>query len=368
MSKSIRNARSQFLITWPHCDVPKDVALDLLKDHWEAIYIVVAHERHADGASHLHAYVKLVESHSIPRKKMHYIYDIVKQWQLSDEGSVEPDNISYRWAKQWFDEEDLEQSADYIPKAGEDVKDVIINSIWWRRWHPNIEPVRSPKDALKYVKKHGDIISWGICPCKETLTKKEKNALLLTTNLTKLVDDGEIGLLALPQLKKALDVYKNELSSCSNEKKTVKWFYGETGTGKTRTAFEEATAHAEGDISKVWISHTTDQWYDGYCGQPCVILDDIRAATWKFAELLRILDRYPIDVPVKGGFRRWTPTHIWITAPTRPRELYRNYQTGEPYDGIEQLERRITEQREFNGGRDSEDAGGQGEPAITQWD
>lgn len=378
MAKAIKNERYQFMITWPHCDVPKDIILELLRDHWISTYICVAAEKHADGEEHRHAYVKCSEGHSIPRKKMPYIYDIVKRWQISDSGNVS--DVEFRWASQFFEKEDLkEKNCPFIPKPGEDFHDPVIQSVMWRRWHPQIEVVKSPKDALKYVKKHGDIISWGICPCKETLTRKEKNDLLLNTNLTKLVDDGNIGLLALPALKKAIDLYNDERQSDSFAPRIVHWYWGETGTGKTRAAIDEAKANYVQDEAQfrrgVWISHTSSEWFDGYCGQPAAILDDIRSASWNFGEMLRLLDRYPIDVPIKGGFRKWLPREIWITAPVTPRELYRNYQTGEPYDGIEQLERRITDMREFRRG-DSEDEDPdraaidsfQQKEVKTQWD
>ena len=43
------------------------------------------------------------------------------------------------------------------------------------------------------------------------------------------------------------------------------------------------------------------QWFDGYMGQKVVCFDDFRKDFCTFHELLRLLDRYPMDVPVK----RW---------------------------------------------------------------
>ena len=37
---------------------------------------------------------------------------------------------------------------------------------------------------------------------------------------------------------------------------------------------------------------------------------------------LRLTDRYPMRVPIKGGFVDWVPVRIWITANYGPDILY----------------------------------------------
>lgn len=111
-----------------------------------------------------------------------------------------------------------------------------------------------------------------------------------------------------------------------------------------------------GDIARhIWVSKTNGDWYDGYNGQEAVILDDVRSNSWKFADLLRVTDRYPIEVAIKGGFRCWCPKEIWITAPAKPEDIYKNYTTGEAFEGIEQLIRRIDDLREFTEVESDED-------------
>lgn len=74
-------------------------------------------------------------------------------------------------------------------------------------------------------------------------------------------------------------------------------------------------------------------------GQKVAIFDDFRPWWCRFDYLLRLLDRYPMQVPVKGGFVNWVPEHIIITAPQRWSDMF----TGEfrtPED-LAQLGRRI---------------------------
>lgn len=342
----IHNAKKFFLITWPHCDIAKEVIADKLMEKWRIEYLVVSEEKHEDGEPHVHAFIQCIDKKKIPKYRMDREFDLIKQTDAAL--PPEKEKISFYWLEEAFNEEELalEGTEDSdVPKAGCEVEDHLLHGRRYRRYHPNIETVRSPKDAIKYVKKDGKFVSKGTCPYKEVTSKREMNELLLRGNLNQLVDDGVISIYNLPRLRRALEEYKNGQIQRKFEAKEVYWFYGPTGTGKTREAFKEATE--KWSLEETWISHSDDKWYDGYNGQKCVILDDIRASTWGFSNLLRITDRYPIDVPIKGGFVHWDPAMVIITAPGAPREVYSSHATGEPFDGIEQLERRITELRRF---------------------
>lgn len=94
----------------------------------------------------------------------------------------------------------------------------------------------------------------------------------------------------------------------------VVFLWGEPGTGKTRGVFES--------YPDVWInSDPTLQWFDGYNGEETVLLDDYRGGA-SDAFILKVLDRYPLQVPVKGGFRPWLPTTIFISSNADPRTIH----------------------------------------------
>jgi len=118
------------------------------------------------------------------------------------------------------------------------------------------------------------------------------------------------------------------------------WCYGKTGSGKTKACFEEAErlCGTEG----CWISAMGLQWFDGYDGQPAVVIDDFRSKHIKFAYLLRLLDRYPLRVAFKGGFVDWEPVWIFITTSNSISETFKVRGQHIPEDLL-QLERRITE-------------------------
>ena len=112
-----------------------------------------------------------------------------------------------------------------------------------------------------------------------------------------------------------------------NFKTQVNWFWGPTGTGKSRLALEEAGSDA------YWKNDS--KWWCGYSGQENVIIDDIRAGHFTFNALLRLLDRYPLKVEVKGGTVEFVARTIWITCPYSPDKLY------EEREDIGQLLRRV---------------------------
>lgn len=119
---------------------------------------------------------------------------------------------------------------------------------------------------------------------------------------------------------------------------TIKWYWGETGSGKTYTAWKEC------GINDTWVSHESLQWFDGYDRHKNVIIDDFRAGDCKFSHLLRYTDVYPIQVPVKGTFVNWVPELIIITSTHHPNDVYKNEDIKE---NIGQLIRRLTVIQEF---------------------
>jgi len=94
---------------------------------------------------------------------------------------------------------------------------------------------------------------------------------------------------------------------------------GAAGTGKTRFVYDNARIFYDDDI---W-SYPGGGWFDGYQGQQVALFDDYRGDL-PFDLFLKILDRYPIRVPVKGGFRNWIPKCIFITSNARWDEWYPN--------------------------------------------
>lgn len=119
----------------------------------------------------------------------------------------------------------------------------------------------------------------------------------------------------------------------------VKVYWGESGTGKTRAAYEELGPNVfvvdESNFSSGSL------WFDNYEGQDNVLFDEYRCQV-KFGQLLRLLDRYPVRGCIKGGAAIKLPwKKVIFTSPNHPRDWYP--QLCERDDGARgQLLRRIT--------------------------
>lgn len=112
---------------------------------------------------------------------------------------------------------------------------------------------------------------------------------------------------------------------------TVIWLHGPTGSGKS------LWAHSR--FPGAWWSGLADSrfFFEGYAGQDVAVFDDYRGSCLKFSFLLRVLDRYPLKVEVKGSSVWFTAHTIIITSCFSPQEAYAG--CGE---NIDQLLRRLT--------------------------
>lgn len=87
---------------------------------------------------------------------------------------------------------------------------------------------------------------------------------------------------------------------------------GPTGTGKSRGIAELCPG-------AFWAPG--DGWWDNYAGERVVVLDEF-AGTIPFRFLLKLADRYPLQLPVKGGFVPCQAHCVIITSNLMPNEWY----------------------------------------------
>lgn len=91
-------------------------------------------------------------------------------------------------------------------------------------------------------------------------------------------------------------------------------FWGPTGVGKSRRAWENAGigAYPKDPRTKFW---------DGYNDHQHVVIDEFRGGI-DIAHLLRWCDRYPVNVEIKGSSVCLSAKKIWITSNISPRDWY----------------------------------------------
>lgn len=175
--------------------------------------------------------------------------------------------------------------------------------------HPNIEFVRSWKKVLKYCTKEKDFITNMDVKSEleaKPVSKKDLGALLLSgVKLAELVQ-------VHPQLIFGYQRTQQDLWTFEQEGVDAKpladvcgiWLCGPAGTGKSRETDEKWPESFKKDNSK---------WWDGYSGQPVVVLDDWDI-TWKeHTSMLKwAADYKPFPIQQKG---------IICKKPIRPKYL-----------------------------------------------
>lgn len=117
---------------------------------------------------------------------------------------------------------------------------------------------------------------------------------------------------ALGHSYRALVGLRHEFQQSIHREINVIVYYGDSGTGKSRAAFL-----ADANL----FNKPDGNWWDGYSSQETILLDDFYGDI-PYSQLLKVLDRYPYSVPIKGGFAgaRWST--VYITSNKPPKRWY----------------------------------------------
>lgn len=173
----------------------------------------------------------------------------------------------------------------------------------------------SPKQAADYCKKDGDYEQYGTLP----VGQGARTDLAICADLVK---KGT-------PIREIADICPQTLLRYGSGVQRLKMLYrperigppelwvlwGRTGTGKTRRVWEFANK------DELWV-HPGQKWFDGYDGHAAVLFDDFDGSWFKLTYLLKLIDRYVFQVPVKGGHAWWAPKVIYFTSNLNPKEWY----------------------------------------------
>lgn len=198
----------------------------------------------------------------------------------------------------------------------------------------HIETARGTFDQCRdYCKKDGSFEEYGTAPKqgKRTDLRRICGQIMEGNSLKEATSEAPE---AYVRYWKGLQALRSLHQPDRDFKTTVHWYWGPTGTGKTRRAYELYPA--------AYFKDCRTAWWDGYENQEAVILDDFRPSKdLPLPYMLRLLDRYPMQVQYKGGYVKFNSKIIIITAPLGPRELYEGLPFDIPGEDIHQLLRRI---------------------------
>lgn len=124
------------------------------------------------------------------------------------------------------------------------------------------------------------------------------------------------------------------------EVKTI-YHTGEVGAGKSYTYVQLCNEHGEENVYLFNGTTSTHGGFDEYEGEPYLVLDEIRADTFRLPELLTLLDGYKRRLPAryKNKYAAWEEVHITTVIP--PEKLFEGMKKGGKMDTFEQLQRRL---------------------------
>lgn len=195
--------------------------------------------------------------------------------------------------------------------------------------------VKSPnstfQQAADYCKKEGGFDEDGVLPSQGKRTDLENVVEMIKKKSTikEIVCEYPVTYI---KYYKGIEKIRTLFIEERTEPPEVIVYYGPTGTGKSYTARRETNE------PYVWTP-CMGQWFDGYDGQPHAIFEEFRGQL-PFSMLLLLLDRYSVNVQVKGGTTKFVAKRIIITSPVHPLKWYQVLNSN---DGkIDQLMRRIT--------------------------
>lgn len=183
----------------------------------------------------------------------------------------------------------------------------------------HVEIARNVQAAMEYCKKEADFTERGVRP----LTKSEgaKKGIAERWELAKQGRFEELppeNLLSYERIFKKFKSAPESMETLDHE-----WWYGATGTGKSRKARH--------DYPLAYIKDPQERWWDGYDGQDVVIIDDFDKYQIKQGgDMKRWLDHYSFQAPVKGSYSTIRPKKIIITSNYHPEEIWQDSQTLDP--------------------------------------
>lgn len=144
------------------------------------------------------------------------------------------------------------------------------------------------------------------------------------------------------KIKSALEYARGKIMNDKNRDIKVVAMSGPTGTGKTTYAKQLCAI-----MNKSYcVSSSSNDPFQDYKGEDVMILDDLRDSTFKYADLLKILDNHTKSTSWSRYNNKAFIGDMIIITSCEPIEKW--YENGKTEEDRKQLRRRVTEQLYFD--------------------
>lgn len=194
----------------------------------------------------------------------------------------------------------------------------------------HLEPrMGTPLQAYEYVTKEKTRIGKVLGNMEKPPEEKKRGRGQILESLHERIRNGEkvddiiqTSPEAIPHIKNLREVEQSLIRTAARKKKfrdvTVNYLYGETGVGKTHYVYEKY-----GDDLHTITDYTHP--FDTYNGEKVLVMDEFNSQI-KFELMLKLLDRYPVELPARYHNRWAAYEEVWIISNLRLQEMYPSVQ------------------------------------------
>lgn len=117
-------------------------------------------------------------------------------------------------------------------------------------------------------------------------------------------------------------------------------YWGLAESGKTKAVYDEF------GVNEIYVK-SVGKWWDNYRNEKVVLIDDFdpdNCFDIQYDFYLKLLDRYPMQVEIKGGFKNFNSKIIIFTSNHDPKDWFKGKKNKKAF------ERRISSIKHFEGG------------------
>lgn len=186
----------------------------------------------------------------------------------------------------------------------------------------HIEPTKDLHASIAYCKKEGEWIDVGVAP-KPNLAGRDNgggaaNQERWSVALQQARDTGEVedAQIAFQHARTVDYIHQREVMKRErvDTNETHLWYFGASGTGKSRKA--------RTDWPDAYLK-MCNKWWDGFEDHDVVLIEDFDVAHRVLVHHLKIwADRYPFLAEKKGAATRIRPRLVIVTSNYHPKDIW----------------------------------------------